>query len=180
MIITSRISSGFDIELQLGSRWFFTALNLMNENGLLTPPGFPVEIEDVKITFEPGWDLEVRLVGNAIPVFAQAELSDDGTELIFNTNIPIIGEKRIPFGALSGMAEPPVLVKLSGDADHEHVICILANLDIHAEPQSAERLPEGEILERGNVEEAKSFLALEKDIAFGMGKATFPRFANSI
>jgi hypothetical protein len=180
MIITSRISSGFDIELQLGSRWFFTALNLMNENGLLTPPEFPVELEYVKITFEPEWDLEIKLVGNAIPVFASAKLSDDGTELVFNTNIPIVGEKRIPFGALKGMAEPPVLTKLSGDADHEDVICILANLNIHAEPQSAERLPEGEILERGNIEDAQSFLPLDKDIAFGMGKATFPRFANNI
>ncbi len=180
MITTSRISSGFDIELQLGSRWFFTALNLMNENGLLAPPGLPVVIEDVKITFEPDWDLEIRIVGYAIPVFAKAELSEDGSELVFNTSIPQIGEKRIPFGALNGLAEPPVLAKLPGDADHEDVICILANMNIHAEPQSAERLPEGEIVERGNAEDAQSFLPSGKDIAFGMGRSTFPRFGNNI
>ncbi len=180
MISTTRITSDFDIELQLGSGWFFTALSIMNDNGLLAPPGIPVVIQDVNITFEPGWDLEIRILGFAIPLFAKASLSDDGSELIFETNIPDIGEKRIPFGALKGLAHPPVLRKLPGDEDHEDVICILANLDIRAESQNDELLPEGEFVERGDPEQAQSFLPAGKDVIFGMNRKTFKRFANNI
>lgn len=180
MISTSRITSDFDIELQLGSGWFFTALNLMNDNGLLAPPGVTAVIDDVMITFEPGWDLEITLAGFPFPVFARADISDDGSEMIFNTNFPEIGEVKLPFGALSGLAHPPVLKKLAGDDDHEDVICILANLEIHAEPQSDEKLPDGEFTERGNADEAQSFLPAGKDIVFGMNEKTFKRFANNI
>jgi hypothetical protein len=180
MISTSRITSDFDIELQLGSWWFYTALNLMNDNGLLAPPGIPVIIESVKITFEPDWDLEIKVLGFAIPVYAKAELSPDGSELIFNTSFPQIGEKRIPFGALKGLSQPPVLRKLPGDEEHEDVMCILANLDIHAETQKEDRLPAGEFVARGNPDDAQSFLPLGKDIAFGMNKSAFKRFANNI
>ena len=63
MITTSRISSGFDIELQLGGRWFFTAINLLNEHGLLGPPGLPIIITNVQISFEADWDLEITILG---------------------------------------------------------------------------------------------------------------------
>lgn len=180
MLSTTRITSNFDIELQLGSGWFFTALNLMNDNGLLAPPGVPVIIDDVRITFEPGWDIEIKLAGFPFPVFAKAELSDDGSQMIFNTNFPEIGEVKLPFGALKALAQPPVLMKLAGDDDHEDVMCILANLDIHAEPQSGDRFPDGEFVERGNADDAQSFLPLGKDVVFGMNEETFRRFANNI
>jgi hypothetical protein len=180
MIKTTRIASGFDIELQLGGRWFFTAINLLNDNGLLAPPGIPVIITNVQITFEPGWDLQIDVAGLTDPVFAKIELSDDGSEMTLTTSMPGIPPKTIPFGALKELAAPPVLVKLEGDEDTEPVMAILANLDIHAEPQSDQPLPDGEFFERGNPDDALSFLPLGKDVAFGMGKSAFPRFGNNI
>ncbi len=180
MITTTRITSGFDIEFQLGGKWFFTAINLMNDNGLLAPPGITVVITNVQITFEPGWDLQIDILGLGIPVFAKAELNDEGTEMKLTTNMPGVPERTIPFGALKDLAQPPLLVKLEGDAENEPVMAILANLNIHAEPQSGEPLPDGELLERGNADNAQSFLPTGKDICFGMNKETFSRFANNI
>lgn len=180
MITTSRIASGFDIELQLGGRWFFTAINLLNEHGLLAPPGLPVIIANVQISFEPGWDLQIDIIGQPAPVFARVTLNAAGTELTLTTNIPGVPEFKIPFGALKDLAAPPVLVKLQGDAEHEPVLAVLANLDIQAGSQSEEPLPEGEFLPRGNADDAQSFLPIGEDIAFGMGKETFSRFANNI
>mgnify|MGYP001297382723 CR=1 FL=1 len=177
---TSRISSGFDIELQLGANWFFTAINLLNEKGLLGDPGFPVVITNVQITFEPGWDLQIDLAGVPFPIFARAELNDAGTQLTLTTNIPQIPPQTIPFGVLDDLAEPPLLVKRAGDADHEPAMILLANMNIHAESQSDEPLPDGEFLPRGNADDAMSFLPLGKDMAFGMAKETFSRFANNI
>ncbi|MCI0507051.1 MAG: hypothetical protein L0Z73_13210 [Gammaproteobacteria bacterium] len=180
MVTTSRIASGFDIELQLGGRWFFTAINLLNEHGLLAPPGLPVIISNVQISFETGWDLQIDIIGFPEPIFARAILNEAGTELILTTSMPGVPERRIPFGALKDLAAPPVLVKLQGDAEHEPVLAVLANLNIQAGPQNEDPSPEGEFLARGNADNAQSFLPLGEDIAFGMARETFSRFANNI
>lgn len=180
MITTSRIASGFDIELQLGGRWFLTAINLLNEHGLLAPPGVSVIITNVQISFEPGWDLQIDIFGLPDPVFAKAALNEAGTELILTTSMPGVPERRIPFGALKNLSAPPLLTKLQGDAEHEPVLAILANLDIHAESQADDPLPEGESLPRGNADNAQSFLPIGEHIAFGMGRETFARFANNV
>jgi hypothetical protein len=179
MITTSRIASGFDVELQLGGRWFLTAINLLNDHGLLAP-GIPIIVTDVRVTFEPDGDLEIDVVGLADPVFARVTLSDDGTELTITTNVPTVPDIVVPFGALKDLAEPPVLVKLEGDVDHEPVMAVLANLDIHAEIQSDEPLPDSEFVARGNADNALSFLPIGKHVAFGMGRETYSRFANNI
>jgi hypothetical protein len=180
MIANSRIASGFDIELQLGRQWFFSAINLLADNGLLGPPGIPVVITDVQISFEPGWDLRIDVLLFPDPIFASVELNAGGTELILTTSMPDVPERRIPFGALKDLAAPPVLVKLQGDDEHEPVLAVLANLDIQAGSQSNDPLPEGEFFPRGNADDAQSFLPVGKDIAFGMGRETFSRFANNI
>ncbi|MEO8148571.1 MAG: hypothetical protein ABI723_13075, partial [Bacteroidia bacterium] len=181
MISTTRISSGFDVELQLGANWFRTALELLNEHKLLGPPGLPILILDVQITFEPGWDLQINVFGLDEPVFAKAELSDDGNSLILTTSLPLVPPKTIPFGVLKDLAGPPVLVKRGGDADHEAAMILLANLNIHAESQSQEPLDLSVTqFIRGNPEDAISFLPLGKDVAFGMSKETYKRFANNI
>lgn len=180
MIITSRIASGFDIELQLGGRWFFTAINLLNDHGLLAPPNMPVVITDVQISFEPGWDLEIYVNDLSNPILAKVEFNTEGTELILTPNMPVLPPHSIPFDALNDLAAPPVLVKLQGDAEHEPVLAVLANFKIQAGSQSDDPLPEGEFSPRGNADDAQSFLPLGKDIAFGMSRETFSRFANNI
>jgi hypothetical protein len=180
MITTSRIASGFDIELQLGSRWFRTALSLLNEHGLLLPEGIAGEIGDVQISFETGWDLRIEVSSVPDPVLAGVELSADGTELVLTFSTPGVPERNIDFGALKDLAAPPALAKLPGDTQHESVLAVLANVDIQAGSQSDEPLPEGEFLPRGNADDAQSFLPLGEDIAFGMSRDTFSRFANHI
>ncbi len=176
---TSRISSGFDIELQLGGGWFLTAVNLLNDHGLLAP-GTPIIISNVQITFEPGWDLQISVLGVPFPIFARVELSNDGSELTITTNLPDVPPIEIPFGALSNLAGPPQLVKLAGDGDHEDVLAVLANLNIQAGSQSEEPLPEGELIPRGDSAAAQSFLPRGQHIAFGMARETFARFANNL
>lgn len=180
MITTSRIKSGFDIELDLGGRWFHTAINLLNDNGLLAPEGISVVINNVQISFEQGWDLQIEVLFFPDPIFAKVELNDDGTKLILTTSMPDVPEISIPFGVLKGLAEPPKLIKLQGNAEHEPVLVVLANLGIQTGSQSTDPLPEGEFLPRGNADNAQSFLPLGKDIAFGMNSDTFSRFANNI
>jgi uncharacterized protein YcfJ len=178
MIQTSRIASGFDVELQLGGGWFVTAINLLIENGVIDV-GFPVTVSSVEVVFDQGdWDLKITASG--FPVLANVELSDDASELTITTDLPDADPIAIPFGALKDLAEPPVLVKLEGDADHEPVIAILANLDIHAESQAGDPLPDGEFEERGDETAALSFLPTGEHIAFGMGKDTYQRFANNL
>jgi hypothetical protein len=179
-MINSRITSGFDIELQLGANWFRTALELLVEKGVIDTGGLPVIITNIQIIMGPVWDLRINILGLPTPVLARAELNDAGTELTITTDNPLIPEQTLPFGALKDLAEPPVKVKLEGDADHQNVIGILANLNIHAEPQSQEGLPDGEFLERGDPGSAQSFLAMGKDVAFGMNGETLQRFANNI
>lgn len=181
MINTSRISSGFDVELQLGANWFRTALDLLNEHKLLGPPAFPIIITDVQISFEEDWDLQINVFGLAEPVFAKAELSEDGNSLTLTTSLPAVPPKTIPFGVLQHLSAPPLLVKRRGDADHEDVMAILANLDIHAEDQDEEpRDLRVDPLPRGDQNGTRSFLPKGKDVAFGMPNETFTRFANNI
>lgn len=61
MVDTSRINSGFDVELMLGGQWFLTALNALNDNGLLDlPPG--VSIVGVSVIMDADFDLEIDVV----------------------------------------------------------------------------------------------------------------------
>jgi hypothetical protein len=179
MITTSRIASGFDIELQLGGGWFFTAVRLLDDNGLLAPDS-PVSVSDVRISFAPGWDLQIDVLGRAEPVFARVELDAAGTHLVLTTSMPGTPARSIPLGMLQGLPERPVLVKLAGDAGHEPVLAVLANFDIQAGAQSQQPLPGGEPLPRGNAGNARSFLPRGKHLAVGMGRDTFSRFASNI
>ena len=181
MIATSLITSGFDVELQLGANWFRTALNLLISKKLLGPPGVPIIILNVQITFEPGWDLQIDVLGLPEPVFAKAELNSDGDKLILSTSLPEDEPREIPFDVLKNLQSTPVLVKHPGDAEHEAVIILLANLKIHAEPQNQDPFDISTVgLPRGTIDTAQSFLPLNKDVAFGMSKETFKRFANNI
>ncbi len=180
-MVTARISSGFDLELQLGAQWFRTAIELLQSNGLLAPPGLPVLITEVRIVFDPEWDLAVKIFGLDEPVFVKVALSDAGDELTLTTNMPLIPPKTIPFGLLDNLSGTPVLVKRQGDQDHEDVMAILANLKIHAEPQNEQpRDLDTDPLSRGDEAAAQSFLPLGKDIAFGISSTALSRFANNI
>ena len=140
----------------------------------------PVIVTNVQITFVEGWDLQIDVLGSPFPIFARVALSADGTQLTITTNLPEVPPITIPFGALTNLAAPPVLVKLPGDAEHEAVLAVLANMNIQAGSQSQEPLPDGELVPRGDPGVAQSFLPLGQHIAFGMARATFARFANNI
>src|SRR5690348_15770220 len=140
---TSRIGSGFDVELQLGANWFRTAIELLVEKKVIDTGGIPVIITDVEVIMDADWDLSITLAGLPQPLRVQTELSDDGTELTLITDNPLIPPQQVPFGALKGLAGPPVKVKVSADVNHQNAIGLLANLDIHAEPQSGPPLPDG-------------------------------------
>lgn len=182
MLTTARITSDFDVELQLGGGWFKTAIGTLADAGIFSLPngGAPIVDEVFILPADPEWDLEITIVGLAIPILARAELSPDGSQLTLTANLSFIPPQTIPFGALTGLAGPPVLRKLAGDDDHEDAIAIMANLDIHAESQDGDPLPAGERVERGNPALAQSFLPANRDIAFGMGAATYDRFANNL
>jgi hypothetical protein len=190
MIQTNRIISGFDVELQLGARWFLTAFRGLNDRGLLLPdgppppfdPNAPIIIESVDLVFDStDRDLRVQVEIGAVPltIFVTLELSDDGSELIVTTTVPDSDPINIPFDALSGLAAPPRLLKIQGSDGHDPCIAFLANLDMRVSPQDQEPLDEGEHVERGT-ELAVSFLPPGKDLALGIGAATFPRIANNI
>jgi hypothetical protein len=183
MIHTSRIASGFDVELQLGGGWFATALRLWNEHGLLAPPGSGIAITEVRIGFEPGWDLQIGILGQPEPALGRVELDAAGTHLVVTTSMPGVPARSIPLGVLHDVSERPVLVKLAGDAEHEPALALLANLDIDVSPVSPASPPSGPggaTAPRGNAGDARSFLPRGKHIAVGMCRDTFSRFANNL
>lgn len=190
MILTSRIISGFDVELQLGAGWFLTAFRGLNDKGLLLPGGPPppfdpdatVTVESVEINFDDtNRDLvaQVMIAGIPLTIFINLELSEDGSELIITSNVPNSDPINVPFDALSGLAAPPRMLKLQSRDEHDSCIAFLANLDLRASPQDEEPLPDGQHVERGT-ELAISFLPPGQDMAIGIGAATFPRIANDI
>ncbi|MFW6184088.1 MAG: hypothetical protein ACOC8X_09845 [Chloroflexota bacterium] len=191
MFDTNRIRSDFDVEFQLGSGWFLTALNALAERGLLIPPGTipfiaddaTFEVTEVEIVFDPpGRDLRVEIViSDLLPVtvFASISLSDDGSELILENSLTD-EPATVPFGVLDGLAGTPELVKLQGNNDHEAVIALLANLDLRASPQGGPPLEPDEHLARGDSANALSFLPLGQSVGIGIPQAALSRFANDI
>ena len=171
MITTTRIASGFDIELQLGGGWFTTTLRALD-----SVADTPVGIIGVEVTVDdPGFQLRI-LTGLGMDLGALS-ISDDGSELTLTTQLSGT-TLTIPFGAVEGFSGPPVLATLAGDSEHENVIAVLGNLVLQAEPQSEE--PTLTPVPRGDPAAAVSFLPLGLHVAFGMGKATYDRFANNI
>jgi len=171
MITTSRIASGFDIELQLGGGWFTTTLRALD-----SVSAAPIGVIRVEVTLDdPGFDLRI-FTGLGMDLGALA-ISSDGSELTITTQLSGI-TLTIPFGAVEGFSGAPVLARLAGDAEHENVIAVLGNLALQAEPQSEE--PSAVPVPRGDPAAAVSFLPLGLHVAFGMGKATYERFANNI
>lgn len=191
MINTSRINSGFDVEFQLGSSWFLTALRGLHERGLLIPQGSipwitdtsAITIDSVDIIFDPpGRDLNIVInIGGLIPypIKASISLSSDGSELIIDTSISGLST-RVPFNIIGQLAGKPEIVKLKGDDQHENVIALLANLNIRASSQDGPPLPSGQHLERGDSGNALSFLPVNKHIALGISNTTLQRFANDV
>ena len=187
MIDTTRIRSKFDLELQLGSGWFLTAIRALNNNGLLLPEELPppappdaeVVIVDVQIIFVPNLDLQidVTIAGFPLSINAALTLSDDGSELLITTDMDDV-EATLPFDVLDNLAGPPVLQKVAGDGDNAPAIAVLANLNLRASPQSGDPLPVDLHVERGDASLARSFLPSGQDMVLGVGEATFQRFAN--
>ena len=190
MIDTSRIQTGFDVELQLGGGWFRTALQALADHGELLPdpppppipPGAAVEVTEVEVVFDPPErDLRIALTiaGFPLQLLATLELSADGTELLVTTDMPGV-ETTVPFDALDGLAHVPSLTKVPAADGNDAAIVLLANLDIQTVAQNQEPLPDGEFEARGDAAAAVSFLPAGRDSAVGVGRPTFGRFANDI
>jgi hypothetical protein len=189
MIDTSRIRTGFDVELNLGAGWFRTALQALADAGRLIPADAPppfgpdsdLIINSVEILFGEARDLLIDATVDEIPVTLRASLAlqegDDGAELAIDTDIPGTST-TIPFDALDDVVGVPILVKVPGSGNADPSFAVLANLDIQAGPQSEDPLPAGEHVPRGQANLAQSFLPAGRDMALGIGREAFPRFAN--
>jgi hypothetical protein len=184
MIKTNRITSGFDVELQLASGWFWTAIDLLIQAGEISAGNLPIIIQAVRISHDPNWDLEIDVPSplGLLTFKAKATLSDDASELNLTFDNPLIESKTIPFNILSGLAGKPIITKLLGDDDHEDVLCVLANLRLQTNAQSDEPMTADEVAAqvRGNVADAQSFVPIAQHIAFGISEETFKRMANNI
>lgn len=183
MIDTLRINSGFDLELQLGAGWFTTAINLLIEKGVISIPGIPIIISEIRISEEADWHLEIDVIGLNDPVLCKAALNEDGTEITLTFNLEFIPDQTIPFGALDKVIGSPVLVKcLSNNPEFESAIAILANIELNTAGQSDEPLSDDEVQDqiRGNQANAMTFLPSGSHVGFGMGSETYQRFANHL
>lgn len=96
-----------------------------------------------------------------------------------DTDIPGLST-TIPFDALDDVVGVPTPTKVASDGGVRSRLAVLANLDIQASPQSEEPLPEGEHIPRGESDLAQSFLPVGSDLAVGIGRDSFPRFANDV
>jgi hypothetical protein len=184
MLDTSRVRTGFDVELLLGAAWFRTALQGLADAGAFTaPPPAPqnavIVITGVDVVFdEAGRDLRVELTVDGVPftLLATLMLSADGQELKIETDVPGV-ELTVPFDVLGALDDPPVLTKVRGGDGFAHAVAMLANLDLRAGPQSGE--PDVDV-PRGEKMLLESFLRNGQDLAFGVGRDAFPRLANDL
>jgi hypothetical protein len=87
---------------------------------------------------------------------------------------------QVHFEVFDDLAELPTLTKVPGEDGFAPGIVLLAILDLQASPQDEEPLPDGEFVPRGDASLAVSFLPLDRDLVVGVGRATFPRFANDV
>ena len=175
MVDTSRIQSGFDAELQLGRLWFLTAIQALIDNGEVNLPN-GINITDVEVIDDPDWDLEMQ-TNIGLSVNASVEISDN--KFVFTTDLD--GNNfEIDMPGFGQLAAPPILHKVIGTGGFENVMSLLFNQDIRASTQNQDPLPSGEHLERGNPDNAISFLPAEQHIALGLAKESFKRFANNI
>ncbi len=174
MIDTTRIQSDFDAELMLGGKWFLTAIQVLNDNGVLGIPD-GITIEDVIVNNDADWDL--NLMTNLGPVKARMSILDN--QFMVVTNFGDI-DFKIDMPNFGKLADTPVLKKVFGDDDNENAMALLFNLDIRACPQNQDPLPKGEHMARGNADDAVSFLPKGKHIALGIARESFKRFANDL
>jgi len=188
VIDTTRIRTGFDVEALLGGEWFRVAFQALSDVGKLFPNGLPppappdaaVVVTAVAVVFDPpGRDLRIDFTVDGVPATLLATLALDasGTLLMVTTDLPGV-QFTVPFDLLDGLAAPPVLQKVPEEEESAPAIALLVNLDLRTSPQSEEPQPLGEHEPRGDPSLAVSFLPLGQDMAIGIGKATFPRFAN--
>jgi hypothetical protein len=177
MIQTSRISSGYDAEVQLSPAWFLSVLQELNNKGILLPNGLPAPFPpDAVLTFtgitilfdNDDYDLEIDVDISGLPLPIMASLKIDGNKINITTNLPDVG-MTIPFNILVSDGEP-VLVKLVGDADHEDVMAVLMNLKIDADASPV-------VPDAGN---AQSFLPKGKDIGIAIRPETITRLGKQI
>lgn len=175
MVDTSRIQSGFDAELQLGRLWFLTAIQALIDNGVIELPDI-VSITDVQIIDDPDWDLEMQ-TNIGITVNASVEIIDN--KFVFTTDFDD-NDFEIDLPNFGQLAAPPLLQKVIGDNDFENVMSLLINLDLRASAQNEEPLPAGDHLQRGNPDNAVTFLPNGQHVALGLAKESFRRFANNI
>ncbi|MEZ4917734.1 MAG: hypothetical protein R2792_01415 [Saprospiraceae bacterium] len=175
MIDTTRIQSGFDAELMIGKKWFLTAINTLEANGVLDLPN-GISIVDINVIDDPDWDLEL-ITNLGIRVKAKMSISNnkfsfltDFNNTSFEINMPNLGR----------LAGTPSLKKVIGDSEYENAMALLFNLDIRASAQDLEPLPPGQHVPRGNPDDAQSFLPTGQHIALGIPREAFFRFGNNI
>jgi hypothetical protein len=197
MIDTSRITSDYDFELQLGSGWFMTAITELHERNLLIKPeNIPnwlpddliISVDKVEIRSEKEYDIYLLLITNydfEVEVHISLSISEDGSNLILTPKLLIKqGEEDsiyIPLNSIADdLAEPIKLIKLKGDELHENVICIVGNMDLRTSDQRFEPLEEPSFLPRGNINDVQSFLPIGKHIAIGISTNSLDRIANDI
>jgi len=189
MIDNERIRTGFDVEVLLGAEWIRTALQALADAGALLPDDLPPPFADADIVVDavtivhdvPGRDLRVNLTLNGnipIELLASLALSDDGTELVIDTNVPNVGT-TVPFNLADNLGGPPAIERVRGNDEYQDAIGVYLNLDLRASPQQGEPLPPDQHVPRGQTILRQSFLPAGQDIALGIGQATFPRLANN-
>jgi hypothetical protein len=172
MIDTSRIQSGFDAELMLGGKWFLTAVQTLAANGLISLPD-GATISNVSVIPDEEWDLAIEISGIFI-VKASMEIVDNKFSFVTDFNNSSFTIDMPNFGQL---AHPPVLKKTEGDSEHENAMALLINLALLANPQNEDPIPD---MERGDPDNAISFLPKGQHIALGIASESFKRFANNI
>lgn len=139
MIDNERIRTGFDVEVLLGAEWIRTALQGLADAGALLPDDLPPPFADAEIVVDAvtivhdvlGRDLRVNLTLNGnipIELLASLALSDDGTELIIDTNVPNVGT-TVPFNLAGNLGGSPAIERVRGNDEYLDAIGVYLNLD---------------------------------------------------
>lgn len=175
MIDLTRVQSGFDAELMIGKEWLLTAIQALQENGVIELP-LNMTIADVEIIDDQDWDLRIS-TNLGITELARMTINNGMFRFETGTTNEVF---EIPMPTFGQLAATPVLKKVLGSNGYENAMALLINLGIRASAQGGDPLAAGEHLQRGFPDSTVSFLPEGQHIALGIPRVSFERFANNI
>lgn len=188
MINNARISSGYDIEVNIGSQYLKNVLNAALEANTFNVPFVNISgiTSVVIIPNNPDYNLELtiehdsNLFASPINLLFELSIGENNSSLSHYGDINGYNIGSIPLDGLnfsnSNVVDYEFRV-LPGNSTYQNSYGIYLNIDLSIMPIGFPDIPN---VARGDINNIHSIIPHNKDFAIGFSKASFERFANDM